>query len=96
MADVINSGIADGVGIGRPSLSEPDVAQKLLDEKIQSVSYNLLEEDHMLYVRSSIKNFNEFANSTIEEAGGDLNFGITDFSVEENAEKFKTEQVKGG
>uniref|UniRef100_A0A914BZG3 NADH:flavin oxidoreductase/NADH oxidase N-terminal domain-containing protein n=1 Tax=Acrobeloides nanus TaxID=290746 RepID=A0A914BZG3_9BILA len=96
MVDAINNGIADGVGIGRPSLNEPDVAKKILNEEVQSVIYNHLEEDYMLYMKSGVTNLNEFAATTVEEAGGDLNYGVTDFSIKENAEKFKTEQVKAG
>lgn len=96
MVDAIQSGITDGVGIGRPSLNEPDVAKRILNDGVQSVLHNQLEGDYMLYMKSGVTNLNEFAATTIEEAGGDLNFGVTDFSIKENAEKFKEEQAKGG
>uniref|UniRef100_A0A914CA31 NADH:flavin oxidoreductase/NADH oxidase N-terminal domain-containing protein n=1 Tax=Acrobeloides nanus TaxID=290746 RepID=A0A914CA31_9BILA len=89
MADVISNNIADGVGLGKPSMAEPDVAKKLLSNQYQSVVYNHLEDDYQLYVKSCMKQLNEAAATPLEETDGDLTYGITDFSDKEIAEEFK-------
>uniref|UniRef100_A0A914C4H5 NADH:flavin oxidoreductase/NADH oxidase N-terminal domain-containing protein n=1 Tax=Acrobeloides nanus TaxID=290746 RepID=A0A914C4H5_9BILA len=80
MNDVINSGIADGVGIGRPCMAEPDIAKKILSGEVQSVAYNVFEDSYMFYMMSSLVLLNQAAATSVDETGDDLTSGMSDYS----------------
>lgn len=94
MEDVVSSNIADAIGLGKPAIAEPDVAKKLFSGQFHSVLYNHLEDNYPLYVQSSMRQMQEAASSPLEETNGELAFGITDFSVKEEADKFRNDQNK--
>ncbi|KAH7693226.1 Protein F17A9.4, partial [Aphelenchoides avenae] len=89
MVAAVKSGDTDGVGLGRPIAAEPDIAQKLLYDGVQSSAYNHFEKDFGVSVSAATTQMAQAGNTTIEEANGNPCYGVVDLSSEEAAKKYK-------
>lgn len=50
MVRAVREGVIDGIGLGRPAVSETDIAKKLLFDGIRSVAVNNFESNFKLSV----------------------------------------------
>lgn len=66
-----------------------DIAGKLLKGEAQSVAYNALEANYIFYSSSCRAQLEEAASTSVEEANGDLMYGISDYSCPVRANYFK-------
>ncbi|KAH7714992.1 Protein W06H8.2 [Aphelenchoides avenae] len=82
MVAAIRNGDADGIGLGRPVTSEPDIAKKLLSGQAQSVAQNYFEYDFALAIAACATQMRQAGNTSIDEANGDPCYGIIDLSAE--------------
>ncbi|KAH7701926.1 Protein W06H8.2 [Aphelenchoides avenae] len=80
MVAAVERGDADGVGIGRPAMSEPDFAKKILGGAVQSAAYNPYEYDFLMGGAAGCLQMTLAGGTTLEQAGGDPCYGIADFS----------------
>ncbi|KAI6192121.1 Oxidored-FMN domain-containing protein [Aphelenchoides bicaudatus] len=88
MVQAIKNNETQGVGIGRPVTSEPDLPKKILSGEITGVPYSHYEHDFIVALNISLTQMGHAGLTTFEEAKGNPSHGIPDFSAKEDADKF--------
>lgn len=92
MCDAIEKGVTNGIGIGRPSTQEPDLAAKLTQGKTTAAVKTLLSpDDFALALGACQTQMGEMGN---EPFSGDVCKGIMDLSDKQTVEKYIAELTK--
>lgn len=89
MVAAINNNDTDGVGLGRPAAAEPDLPKKILSGAVQSASKNLFDADFMISMPAANTQLAQIGSTDVNEARGDLTYGVNDFSNPDEAEPYK-------
>jgi 2,4-dienoyl-CoA reductase-like NADH-dependent reductase (Old Yellow Enzyme family) len=78
----------DGIGLGRPTTAEPDIAWKILEKGIQSVASNPFASDFFLTYCASQTQMFQMGSTTMAQANGDPCHGIFDLSAMNVAQNY--------
>ncbi|KAI6183014.1 Oxidoreductase, FAD/FMN-binding protein [Aphelenchoides bicaudatus] len=88
MAKAVESGYADGIGLGRSVTAEPGLAKKILNKEAQSVSQAFYDHDYQTMINMSLTQMAQAGQTSWSNCQNDPAFGITDFSNKQEAENF--------
>ncbi|KAI6176115.1 Oxidored-FMN domain-containing protein [Aphelenchoides bicaudatus] len=89
MVSAVKNGDTDGVSIARPAAAEPDLPRKILNHGVQSAVLTQFENDFMTGLPAAQTQLAQAGSSDLREANGDVCYGISDFSDDAEANKFK-------